>query len=286
MVAKNNIEKVWEIEENQVKQANKIVSKIQYNGMEIPVLKTEMNCYSQDFLFKDKNNEYWSMNILGIRFKEFMKVEENDFALSETKQYCNRVCKYLDSFDLKNFFEEKISEQQYFNLCELKYISKYYPELFEGAKKSRNIVKEKHKQQALRYKEQAELEKQEKVKTVNDNFEKKLKEIKYKINFGGCVSSTNLEFYKNNDYENGITTQNCFLYLAKQYGIEIPLVTQGFINNKLRDYNFKEMSFCYLATTDKILSTKVHRYLTKISEKVKQEYRKKMEQNKVRNEKS
>ena len=273
MVEKNKIEKVWFIEDNQLKNSNKIVSKIEYNGIEIPVLKTEMNCYSQDFLFKDENNEYWSMNIIGIRFKEFMKVNENDIApLSETKQYCNRVHRFMSGFNLKEYFSEKIKQEQYFNMCELKYISKYYPELYDDALKSRNAVKEKREHQKIEYQKQAELEKQEKVKTVNSEFEKELKKIKDTINAGGCVSSKKLEFYKDNNYENGITTQNCFLYLAKQYGINIPLATQGFINNRLTDYNFKEESFRYLATTNKIPSTKVHLYLAKIYKKVNEEY--------------
>ena len=49
MIEKNEIEKVWFIEDNKVKKANKIVSKISYKDIEIPVLKTERESFCQDF---------------------------------------------------------------------------------------------------------------------------------------------------------------------------------------------------------------------------------------------
>ena len=86
------------------------------------------------------------------------------------------------------------------------------------------------------------------------------------------MESQDLEYYKNNNYENGLTTQNCFLYLAKRYGIKIPLATQGFINNRLVDYDFATGNYSYRVTTNKRSSTKIHEYMRDIFKGVNDEF--------------
>ena len=56
MIEQNNIETVWLIKNNELKKSNKIVSKINYNGTEVAVLKQEKDEYNSELLFKDKNN--------------------------------------------------------------------------------------------------------------------------------------------------------------------------------------------------------------------------------------
>lgn len=271
MIEINNIEPVWDIENNELKKSNKIVSKIIYQNTEIPVLKTERDSCCQDYLFKDINNEYWSMRIASIDFDKFIKVALDD-TLKDSKEYCNKVLNFVAEFDLKEYFDKKINEEMYFNKCELKYISKYYPSIYENAMKSRNIVIErnqKRNEELKRYREQA---KKTKVEEVNGKFEKRLEEIKTAIRIGKDVESENFEYYKDNKYENGITTQNCFLYLAKQYGINIPLATQGFINKRLVSYDFTTGTFSFKVTSNKKPSEKIHQYLYEIKNKVKEEF--------------
>ena len=74
MIVRDNIEKVWLIEDNKLIKANKIVSKVDYQGQEFAVIKTERDSHSQEMLIKDNNNEYWKMNIVGIEFEHFIKV--------------------------------------------------------------------------------------------------------------------------------------------------------------------------------------------------------------------
>ena len=70
------------------------------------------------------------------------------------------------------------------------------------------------------------------------------------------------------------TTQNCILYLAKQYGINIPLATQGFINNRLVSYDFGNGTFAYKITDkNKKASNVMHKYLIEISKCVKSEFK-------------
>lgn len=271
MQEKNSIEPVWVIEDNKVKKANKIVSRLNYNGILIPYLKTDLNAYNQDYLFKDSDNEYWSMNIIGIKIEEFMKVMQNDNS-SYSKEYCDKVVKFIINFNIKDFFKDKINKEKYFNLCELKYISKYCPDIYESAMKSRNIVKERHRQRIEEIDKQVEKERTEKVERVNENFEKRLEEIKTYIRIGKNVEAENFEFYKDNKYENGITSQNCFLYLAKQYGINIPLATQGFINKRLVSYDFTTGSYSFKVTSNKNPSAKIGEVFTELQNKVKEDF--------------
>ena len=46
----NSVETVWLIEDNELKKTNKLVSKLNYKGMELAVLKTELDNYNQDVL--------------------------------------------------------------------------------------------------------------------------------------------------------------------------------------------------------------------------------------------
>lgn len=112
----------------------------------------------------------------------------------------------------------------------------------------------------------------EKVEIVNYTFESKLAKIKSVIRLKGTLRIENLEFYKDNKYENGKTIQNCILYLAKEYGINIPLATKGFINNKLIDYNFGTGSYTYRITNgSKKCNSNIHEYMIQIIKKVEEE---------------
>lgn len=272
MIEKNEIEKVWFIEDNKLKKENKIVSKIFYKGVEIPVLKTERNRFFQDFLFKDKNNEYWSMKILGIEFKNFIHATI-DPTLLNRKEYCDNFIQSIPKIDLKGYFLTKVSNEQYFNLCELKYISQFYPEIYEQAKTCREHILDKNRKEYEEKNNKFEQEKKEKVKELNTKFKEQLKEIKKKIYKGENIEVINFEFYKDDKYENGITTQNCILYLAKQYGIKIPIATQGFINNRLTDYNFEKKTGYFKRTTNDRCSYSMVEYLDKLYESIKKEFK-------------
>lgn len=268
-----NIETVWLIEDNELKKANKRVAKVNYNGTEIAVLKTEVRSYGQEYLFKDKDNEYWKMNIAGIEFKKFISASL-DSTLTESKNYCDRVIEKLSTFDLKEFFMRKIERKNYFNKCELAYISKHFPNMYDRAKNSREeyIAENKRiKQEALKASKQQE---KETVKQVNAEFKRQLKELKKEIYSNGAIKVFNFRFYKDDKYENGVTEQNCILYLAKKYGINIPLATQGFINSRLTAYHFSKGITYFKETTNKRCSQVLGKYLHQIQKKVKEEYKK------------
>lgn len=274
MLEQTKIAKVWHIQNNELKYSNKKVVTSMYNGVEIATLKEDRNYDVQQFLIKDKNNEYWELGIAPIRLNLF--IGDVTSYLSEKdkiEQYRKDITEAYKRLDLKAFWEKKINEKRYFNKCELEYIHRYYPEIYEKAKESRRTFKENIDREREQERQEQERREQEKIKATNDKFKKALKEMKYKIFIGEMVTVEDFEFYKDDKYS-GRTIQNNILYLAKQYGINIPLATQGFINNRLKSYNFKTGD-CFYKITDgnKRCSTKMGIYLEQILEKVQEEYR-------------
>lgn len=273
MIERNEIESVWFIENNELKNANRVVTKLDYKGQEITILKSEREWIYTDLLIKDNNQVYWNLGIAPAKFQNFIDVLNNQ-ADTKTIEYCNDISKAYKNLDLECFFAKKINEKRYFNKCELKYISIHIPDLYDKAKKSReNFLTEREKEKAIELQKRAKAE-QEQVDITNEIFEKRLNEIKQNINLDKEIQVEDLVFYKDKKYENGKTTQNCILYLAKQYGINIPLETQGFINNRLVSYDFGNGTFAYKITDkNKKASNVMHKYLIEISKCVKSEFK-------------
>ena len=273
MIERNEIESVWFIDNNELKNANRVVTKLDYKGQEITILKSEREWIYTDLLIKDNNQVYWNLGIAPAKFQNFIDVLNNQ-ADTKTIEYCNDISKAYKNLDLECFFAKKINEKRYFNKCELKYISIHIPDLYDKAKKSReNFLTEREKEKAIELQKRAKAE-QEQVDITNEIFEKRLNEIKQNINLDKEIQVEDLVFYKDKKYENGKTTQNCILYLAKQYGINIPLATQGFINNRLVSYDFGNGTFAYKITDkNKKASNVMHKYLIEISKCVKSEFK-------------
>ncbi len=268
------IAKVWHIENNELTCKNKKVVLSTYNDVEIATLKEERYYDVQEFLIKDKNNEYWKLGIAPIRLNMF--IGSIDSYLSEpsvVEKYREDITEAYKKLDLKAFWKKKINENRYFNKCELEYINRYFPEIYEQARESRRTFEENRDREQEQKRQEQEQKEQEKIKAVNDRFKKALKEMKYKIFIGEMISVEDFEFYKD-DKCSGRTIQNNILYLAKLHGIKIPLATQGFINNRLKSYNFKTRDCFYkIIDGNKKCSTKMGIYLEQISQKVQEEYK-------------
>ena len=275
MQEQTKIAKVWHIENNELACKNKKVISINFNDIEISILKEEREFYAQDFLIKDKNNEYWKLGIAPIKFQLF--VSNNALEKEEqtgVEEYKRDITNAYKNIDLKGFWQKKIEQNKYFNKCELEYIHRHYPDIYEKAKESRRTFEENRDREQEQQRQEQEQREKEKIKAVNNRFKKELKEMKYKIFIGEMITVENFEFYKDYKYS-GKTIQNNILYLAKLYGIKIPLATQGFINNRLKSYNFKTGDFFYKITdNNKRCSTKMGIYLEQISQKVQEEYKK------------
>ena len=137
------IAKVWHIENNELTCKNKKVVLSTYNDVEIATLKEERYYDVQEFLIKDKNNEYWKLGIAPIRLNMF--IGSIDSYLSEpsvVEKYREDITEAYKKLDLKAFWKKKINENRYFNKCELEYINRYFPEIYEQARESRRTFEE------------------------------------------------------------------------------------------------------------------------------------------------
>lgn len=147
----------------------------------------------------------------------------------------------------------------------------------EKAIESRKIYEQDRDKRYEKERINREIREIEEVKKTNSIFQKELKEMKYRIFTGEMVNVKDFEFYKDDKYENGKTIQNNVLYLAKEYGINIPLATQGFINNRLVKYNLRTKEVVFkIVNNNKKCSTKMVIYLNQIYEKVKEEVEEKI----------
>lgn len=277
---KTIIAKVWYCDRQNLKCENKKVTIIPFRNMKLTILKEERNNDIAEVLLQDKKDKkiYWEFFVFPVRLNLLL----NDKSVEEFKG----INDYKDNFEktlinvekeLKEFWTIKIKANNYFNKCELEYIKRYIPSIYERAKESRRIFEMNKQNERKKETEKREKEINEKVEKVNENFERIINDMKYRIFLGEKVSSKDIEFYKDGKYENGLTIQNNFLYLAQSYGINIPLATKGFINNRLVDYNFKEKQ-CHFTVSNKNkkCSEKMYEYLDQVYKKVKEEYREKL----------
>ena len=138
MIVKNEKATVWIIKDNKLIKGHRTVSSLTYNGVEIAVLANQRDdSIYQELLIKDKDNEYYKMYFASVRVEEFINAIL-DPSIIQSRIYCDNVTNALLKIDLKNFFVQRINREKYFNLCELKYISKHYPEIHNQAVKCRN----------------------------------------------------------------------------------------------------------------------------------------------------
>ena len=117
MQEQTKIAKVWHIENNELTCKNKKVVSINFNDIEISILKEEKDFYAQDFLIKDKNNEYWKLGIAPIKFQLFVNNEviENE-EQTRIEEYKKDITNAYKNIDLKGFWQKKIEQNKYFNV--------------------------------------------------------------------------------------------------------------------------------------------------------------------------
>lgn len=125
---------------------------------------------------------------------------------------------------------EKIQAPNHFMLIELEFIKHIAPELEESMKNARHAfyIQQKHKTEARRQKEDAEdaafvsAKNEEAQKTVDDALEI--------IRKGGELKNKDVTFYSSRYSSKTTSLVN---HLMAQYGIEVPLRTKGWINDRL-----------------------------------------------------
>jgi len=221
----------------------KDVLSFRYKDYDLYILNEDKND-APYILTKDQNGEYWILYNFFINYRIYERTindEHKDFDKDRDIAYCDftleKIKKYYDNF-IDNI-KIRISENKYFNIVELEYLNNNHPELYSEAIKSREKFLELKRQKEESEQKEREETRKNTVKTKNKEFFDKIWSMKTAIHEGKLVLSEAYEYYKDDDYYKK-TIQNNFLYLFKEYNIDVPLATQGFINNKLYGYDFGE----------------------------------------------
>ncbi len=253
---------------------NKKITVINYDNYDFYILDEDKSSNGANLLFKGEDGEYWMFYNQYISFNRFNSLI-NDICKNEyEKDDCLRYCNYIKEkvkpiFD--NYLESintRLNYSGFFNYIELAYIEKNHPDLYENAKKSREqyiAIKDEMRRKA---EEDMKERRNKEVKEKNQIFKDKITNAKIAIFEGKNVLSEILSFYKNDDYYKQ-TSQNVFLYLLKEYKIDVPLKTQGYINNKLYSYDFGSNSYRYYG---KYNSPTFSDYLVELKNKIDKEY--------------
>ena len=229
---------------NNLVARKKDIIHFKYKDLDFYILDEDKGEYVSNVLYKDSNNEYWMFYTSAIsfeRYNTFLNHELNEIEKEDYIRYCdfkyNEVKGYFDN--MIEIFNERIKQNKYFNVVELGYLEKNYPELYQDAVKSRETFLKLQRERKDKEQEEENNRKKNIVKTTNKEFLDKIVNTKIAIHEGKTVIAETLEYYKDDNYDKKIV-QNNFLYLLKDYKIDVPLSTQGFINQKLDSYNFGE----------------------------------------------
>lgn len=226
--------------QNHIARRKEVLS-LKYKDYDLHILNETKNDASY-ILIKDKNGEYWMFYNFYISYDMFDKTINNlveDYDKKRHIVYCDYQLEQIKSY-YDNFVDNikiRIKENGYFNIIELEFLNKNYPELYPEAVMSReNYLEDRRKKEEESQKEREEYRKNT-VKNKNKEFLDKIWSMKVAIHEGKVVLSKAYEYYKDDDYYKK-TIQNNFLYLFREYNINVPLATQGFINNNLYSYDF------------------------------------------------
>ncbi len=266
--------KVHYLSNNKIVVRNKDVLSMIYNDFNIHILDEDKFDYPE-LLYKDQNGEYWMFYYGAISFERFNSLIEgtvSGYDKDRCISYCNYIVEKVKPMyeDINASMKNKIDNRKYFNLIELSYLEKNCSDLYPEALKSREEFLLKKKEEKEKQEQEEDNRRKQKVKEKNQVFRDKVINTKIAISSGKEVISEVLNFYKDDNYSNE-TYQNNFLYLLKEYEIEVPLKTQGYINNTLHSFNFENGSYrIYGKNSSKCLTD----YLFKLKEKITEELKK------------
>lgn len=82
---------------------------------------------------------------------------------------------------------------------------------------------------------------------------------------GGCLVNFDVEIFKSRYHS---SSYSIFNYLARQYGVKIPIKTQGWINSSLLDITVKDGKMSGGHMSGKNQSTVIYKYMNQLIEAV------------------
>jgi hypothetical protein len=191
-------------------------------------------------------------------------------------EYIKEKLEFLLPIDFdyyKNYITDCLNNMKFINVAEIKLMElsgeseEYIQKLIEHRQKVLDIREHEHKEWELKRQQ----EDQELVNTENKKAYDTITAAEQAIIDNKMVANRNITIYKAKYDSN---TTSLILYLMKQYGINVPLKTQGWINNALANIFFDSdnLSWTYQYYTSSKDSTVFTKYLNHLVNCVKEKY--------------
>lgn len=141
------------------------------------------------------------------------------------RQHCLTLKDYLSNI------REKIQAPNHFMLTELELIKHIAPELEESMRNARHAFYIQQKRKAEARKQKQEAEDNAFVTTQNETAQKSVEEALEIIRKGGELKNDTVTFYTSRYSSKSTSLVN---HLMTQYGVDVPLRTKGWINDRLK----------------------------------------------------
>lgn len=121
---------------------------------------------------------------------------------------------------------------------------------------------------ALNYLKKREAEEAAYVNERNEAAQKKIAQAIETLKNGGRLVNFDVEIFKGR-YDS--SSYSIFNYLARQYGVKIPIKTQGWINSSLLDITVKDGKMSGGHMSGKNQSTVIYKYMNQLIEAVRKD---------------
>lgn len=161
-----------------------------------------------------------------------------------------------------------ISTNSYISLIYIELVKLLDESLVPGCFEARKIFAEKQKARREAERAKREAEEAAYVNERNEAAQKKIAQAIETLKNGGRLVNFDVEIFKGR-YDS--SSYSIFNYLARQYGVKIPIKTQGWINSSLLDITVKDGKMSGGHMSGKNQSTVIYKYMNQLIEAVRKD---------------
>lgn len=173
----------------------------------------------------------------------------------------------------ENYITKCLNNMQFINVAEIKLMEitgkpdEYIQQLTDHRQNVLNLREQKNQEQQ----QKKEQEEKQYIEQKNNEVADKVYKTEQAIINKERVQNIDITVYKSKYDSN---TMSIFLYLMKQYNINVPLKTQGWINKALANiyYDERNNEYTYQYYTSSACSTVFDKYLNMLVNKIKEKY--------------
>ena len=161
-----------------------------------------------------------------------------------------------------------INTGSYISLIYIELVKLLDESLVPGCFEARKIFAEKQRAKREAERAQREAEEAAYVKERNEAAQKKVAQAIETLKNGGRLVNFDVEIFKSRYHS---SSYSIFNYLARQYGVKIPIKTQGWINSSLLDITVKDGKMSGGHMSGKNQSTVIYKYMNQLIEAVRKD---------------